>query len=44
VKINSLEQQLAQHRDVEKELHRQLNESERKVQAEQGKNRTLKGG
>jgi hypothetical protein len=44
VKINSLEQQLAQHRDVEKELHRQLNEAERKVQAEQGKNRTLKGG
>jgi hypothetical protein len=44
VKINSLEQQLAQHRNVENELRRQLNESGHRVQAEQDKNRTLKGG
>lgn len=44
VKINSLEQQLVQHRNVENELRRQLNESGHRVQAEQDKNRTLKGG
>lgn len=44
VKINSLEQQLAQHRNVENELRRQLNESGHRVHAEQDKNRTLKGG
>lgn len=44
VKINSLEQQLAQSRDVESELRRRLNESGRRVQVEQEKNRTVKGG
>jgi hypothetical protein len=43
MKINSLEQQLARSRDVESELRRQLNESGRKIQIEQEKNRTLKG-
>ncbi|HZQ17892.1 MAG TPA: hypothetical protein VFA90_04155 [Terriglobales bacterium] len=43
MKINSLEQQLARSRDVESELRRQLNQSGRKIQLEQEKNRTVKG-
>lgn len=42
-KINSLEQQLGRSKDVESELRRQLNDLGRKLQAEQDKNRSLKG-
>jgi hypothetical protein len=43
-RVNSLEQILARSKDREKELVRQLNEAGRKLQAEQEKNRSLKGG
>ena len=43
MKVNSLEQQLARSEEQQKELRRQLNEAGRKLQAEQEKNRALKG-
>jgi flagellar biosynthesis GTPase FlhF len=43
MKINSLEQQLARSEEQQKELRRQLNDAGRKFQAEQEKNRALKG-
>ena len=43
MKVNSLEQQLARSEEQQKELRRQLNEAGRKLQAEQDKNRALKG-
>lgn len=43
MKVNALEQQLARAEEQQKELRRQLNESGRKLQAEQEKNRALKG-
>lgn len=43
MKVNALEQQLGRSRDETKLLRRQLNEAEQRVQAEQQKNRTLKG-
>jgi len=42
-KVNALEQQLSRSGELEKLLRRQLNEAGRKLQAEQEKNRTLKG-
>jgi hypothetical protein len=42
-KVNALEQQLGRSHDMEKQLRRQLNESGRKLQAEQEKNRSPKG-
>jgi hypothetical protein len=42
-KVNSLQQQLGRSKQLESELRRQLNEAGRKLQAEQEKNRTLKG-
>ena len=42
-KVNSLEQQLNRSEEREKHLRRQLNESARKLQAEQDKNHSLKG-
>jgi hypothetical protein len=42
-KVNSLEQQLSRSKQLENELRRQLNEAGRKLQAEQEKNRGLKG-
>lgn len=42
-KVNSLEQQLSRSEEREKNLRRQLNESVRKMQAEQDKNHALKG-
>lgn len=44
MKVNSLEQQLARAKEIEEELRRQINGSGRKLQSEQDKNRTLKGG
>jgi hypothetical protein len=43
-RVNSLEQLLARSKDRENELVRQLNEAGRKLEAEQDKNRSLKGG
>jgi len=43
MKVNLLEQQLACSEEQQKELRRQLNEAGRKLQAEQEKNRALKG-
>jgi nitroreductase len=43
-RVNSLEQLLARSKGLENELVRQLNEAGRKLQAEQDKNRSLKGG
>jgi hypothetical protein len=43
-RVNSLEQLLARSKGRENELVRQLNEAGRKIQAEQDKNRSLKGG
>jgi hypothetical protein len=43
MKVNSLEQQLARSEEQHKELRRQLNDAGRKLQAEQEKNRALKG-
>jgi hypothetical protein len=43
-RVNSLEQLLARSKGRENELVRQLNEAGRKLQAEQDKNRNLKGG
>jgi hypothetical protein len=43
MKVNSLEQQLVRSEEQQKELRRQLNEAGRKLQAEQEKNRALKG-
>jgi hypothetical protein len=43
MKVNSLEQQLARSEAQQKELRRQVNEAGRKLQAEQEKNRALKG-
>ena len=43
MRLNSLEQQLALSEEQRKELGRQLNEAGRKLQAEQEKNRALKG-
>jgi len=43
IKVNALEQQLARGEEQQKELRRQLNEAGRKLQAEQEKNRALKG-
>jgi hypothetical protein len=43
-RVNSLEQLLARSKGRETELVRQLNEAGRKLQAEQDKNRSLKGG
>ena len=43
MKVNALEQQLTRAEEQQKELRRQLNESGRKLQAEQEKNRALKG-
>ena len=42
-KVNALEQQLGRSHETEKQLRRQLNETGRKLQAEQEKNRSLKG-
>jgi len=42
-KVNALEQQLGRSHEVEKQLRRQLNETGRKLQAEQEKNRSPKG-
>jgi len=43
MKVNSLEQQLGRSQDEAKLLRRQLNESDRRFQDEQHKNRSLKG-
>ena len=43
MKVNSLEQQLGRSQDEAKLLRRQLNESDRRFQAEQQRNRSLKG-
>jgi len=43
MKVNSLEQQNVRSRDEVKLLRRQLNDAEQRVQAEQQKNRSLKG-
>jgi hypothetical protein len=43
MKVNSLEQQHVRSRDEVKLLRRQLNDAEQRVQAEQQKNRALKG-
>jgi hypothetical protein len=42
-KVNVLEQQLGHSHEQEKHLRRQLNETERRLQAEQERNRSLKG-
>jgi hypothetical protein len=42
-KVNALEQQLGHSHEMEKQLRRQLNETGRKLQAEQEKNRSPKG-
>jgi hypothetical protein len=44
MKVNSLEQQLGRSQDEAKLLRRQVNESDRRLQEEQQKNRSLKGG
>lgn len=43
MKVNSLEQQLGRFQDEAKLLRRQLNESDRRLQEEQQRNRSLKG-
>jgi hypothetical protein len=43
MKVNSLEQQLGRSQDESKLLRRQLNESDRRLQEEQQRNRSLKG-
>ena len=43
MKVNSLEQQLGRSQDEAKLLRRQLNESDRRLQEEQLRNRSLKG-
>ncbi|MGH9511349.1 MAG: hypothetical protein ACRD2U_04360 [Terriglobales bacterium] len=43
MKVNSLEQQLGHSREEAKQLRRQLGETDRRFQSEQGKNRSLKG-
>jgi hypothetical protein len=43
MKVNSLEQQLGRSQDEAKLLRRQLNESDRRLQEEQQRNRSLKG-
>jgi hypothetical protein len=43
MKVNSLEQQLGRSQDETKLLRRQLNESDRRLQEEQQRNRSLKG-
>ena len=43
LKVNSLEQQLVRSRDEAKLLRRQVNKTGERVQAEEQKNRTLKG-
>jgi hypothetical protein len=43
LKVNSLEQQLARSQEQEKQLRRQLTQTDLRLQAEQQKNRTLKG-
>jgi hypothetical protein len=43
MKVNSLEQQLGRSRDEAKMLRRQVNTAGQRVQAEEQKNRTLKG-
>jgi hypothetical protein len=43
MKVNSLEQQLGRSQDEAKLLRRQLNESDRRIQEEQQRNRSLKG-
>jgi hypothetical protein len=42
-KVNALEQRLGRSQETEKQLRRQLNETGRKLQAEQEKNRTVNG-
>jgi hypothetical protein len=42
-KVNALEQQLGHSHEMQKQLRRQLNETGRKLQAEQEKNRSLNG-
>lgn len=42
-KVNVLEQQLGRSHELEKHLRRQLNETGRRLQAEQERNRSLKG-
>ena len=43
LKVNSLEQQLGRSQEQEKQLRRQLTQSDLRLQAEQQKNRSLKG-
>ena len=43
LKVNSLEQQLGRSQEQEKQLRRQLTQADMRLQAEQQKNRTLKG-
>jgi hypothetical protein len=43
LKVNSLEQQLGRSQEQEKQLRRQLTHADLRLQAEQQKNRTLKG-
>jgi len=43
MKLNSLEQQLAQSREDNKHLRRRVADGDRKREAEQEKNRQLKG-
>ena len=42
-KINMMQQQLSGSQEREKQLRRQLNEAELRLQKEQQKNRSLKG-
>lgn len=43
LKVNSLEQQLERSQEQEKQLRRQLGQADQRLQAEQQKNRSLKG-
>jgi len=43
MKVNALEQQLRRSQDEAKLLRRQLNDSDRRLQDEQQRNRSLKG-
>jgi hypothetical protein len=43
MKVNSLEQQLGHSREEARQLRRQLGETDRRLESEQGKNRSLKG-
>jgi len=43
LKVNSLEQQLERSQEQEKQLRRQLTQGDQRLQAEQQKNRSLKG-